>query len=264
MRIDNNNIEHINTIKRLSKKKGQNFLVNITKAITIVEALCINDYDIIYEVGPGLGALSDIIVFNFKFTIFNMIEIDYDLYNILYNKYKQYFKNKNIILKNCNIFDSDIWYTDKNIKIISNLPFSIQKNFISKIICLRVHIDTMILMMQYEFEKIINLRISAFGALISTVFNVYNVCYVNNTDFVPVPKVRAVVLKFKYKSNIYNIDYYKYYDFLHMLYSNKRKILRNNEKVRVHTDFHYRRAHELNIDELVKCYLHYESTQCVK
>ena len=242
-------------VKRLSKFRGQNFLINALKAIEIVEALNISSDDIIYEIGAGIGAISDIIIFNLQFAVFNVIEIDYQLYNILYDKYSKYFSTKYIVLKNYDVFCSDLWDNTRNIKIVSNLPFNIQKRFLSKIICEQIYFSTMVLMMQYEFEEIIMQKTSAFGALVHTMFNIQKVCDVMNTDFFPVPKVNAVVLRFYHKAQPYNINYYQYYNFLRVLYINKRKILSNNVNINVRNEFKLMRAHELSVNNLVQCYL---------
>ena len=241
--------------KRLSKFRGQNFLINVLKAIEIVEALNVSKDDIVYEIGAGIGAISDIIIFNLQFAVFNVVEIDYQLYNILYNKYEQYFTLKHIVLKNCDVFASDMWSNTHNIKIVSNLPFNIQKKFLSKIVCERINFKIMVLMMQYEFEKIIMHKTSAFGALIHTMFIAHKVCDVMNIDFFPIPKVNAVVLKFQYRYPVYNINYYQYYNFLRMLYINKRKILSNNVNINVRDELKHMRAHELSVSNLVQCYL---------
>ena len=69
------------------KELGQNFLINEKVANDIVNALDIKDSDYVLEIGPGLGALSEII---FKQTK-NYVAVEYD------QKFVNYLIKKEII-----------------------------------------------------------------------------------------------------------------------------------------------------------------------
>ena len=100
-----------------NKKLGQNFLVDpfLTKKIISISEL--NDKDIILEIGPGLGALTEKMVKIVK-KIY-AVEIDKKLVSFLIDKFSSF---DNIEIINGDILKIDI---PKVNKVVSNLPFTI-------------------------------------------------------------------------------------------------------------------------------------------
>ena len=67
---------------------GQNFLKNKSIINSIVDAIGIERNDFVLEIGPGRGALTDVINFNFGDQInFTIVEKDTDLIPFLLEKY---------------------------------------------------------------------------------------------------------------------------------------------------------------------------------
>ena len=134
------------------KSLGQNFLIDKNIIKKIIKQTKIKD-EIIIEIGPGYGNLTDEILLNYPKQLI-IIEKDKNLYNHLLNKYK-----KNKIVK---IFNQDAlsfnFTSFENIKLISNLPYNISTKLIIKLIFLNKNIKTMIFMIQKELAEKFNYR----------------------------------------------------------------------------------------------------------
>jgi len=107
------------------KRLGQNFLIDnniVEKVITKSELL--RD-DIILEIGPGLGALTEKLVE--KVRKLYAIEIDPRLCSYLENEYSIY---NNIEIINADILNVDVPFHNK---VVSNIPYSITGPIFEKI-----------------------------------------------------------------------------------------------------------------------------------
>ncbi|MBL7085142.1 MAG: ribosomal RNA small subunit methyltransferase A [Candidatus Omnitrophica bacterium] len=106
--------EHIS----ISKRRGQNFLVDAWVQRKIVEAIDIKPDDVILEIGPGLGALTENLAQLARRVI--AVEKDKALARILKEKLSRH--------KNLEIIHQDILQFDigkKKIKVVGNLPYYI-------------------------------------------------------------------------------------------------------------------------------------------
>lgn len=108
-----------------TKHLGQNFLVDNTTRDIIMNQARVSKNDIILEIGPGLGALTEKLVENAKKVY--AIEIDSRLSTFLKNKFSNY---NNITIINGDILQIDI--PDHN-KVVSNLPYKITGPILEKI-----------------------------------------------------------------------------------------------------------------------------------
>lgn len=110
---------------RPDKRLGQNFLIDnniIEKIITRSELL---KDDIILEIGPGLGALTEKLVEKAKRVY--AIEIDPRLCSYLENEFSKY---NNIEIINADILNADVPIHNK---VVSNIPYSITGPIFEKI-----------------------------------------------------------------------------------------------------------------------------------
>jgi 16S rRNA (adenine1518-N6/adenine1519-N6)-dimethyltransferase len=102
---------------------GQNFLVDLNVAQQIVKLVKPNNYDLVIEVGPGNGALTQYLVKTSNKMI--AIELDKRLTESLRKQFNQY-KNLEIINDDIlNVSLSNIAQNYQNVLLISNLPYSI-------------------------------------------------------------------------------------------------------------------------------------------
>ncbi len=116
-------------LKKLSikpkKSLSQNFLIDKNILDVILSESEISKEDIILEVGPGLGVLTEKIVEKAKKVY--AVEIDSRLYSYLSNKFSTF---NNIEIINEDILKMDVPSHDK---FVSNVPYSITGPLIAKI-----------------------------------------------------------------------------------------------------------------------------------
>lgn len=201
----------------LKKKYGQNFLIDQNIIKKTVDALEIKSEDVILEIGPGLGVLTRHFFVAKKIIL---IEIDRDLVNVLKNEFAQN-QNTKIINSNIKIINSDVLKIDfnkllaheKNIKIVSNLPYYISTPVIIKCLQINKNIDLkfMIFMTQKEVaDRILSEpNKKTYGSL--SVFAQYNadIKFIEKNIppdcFMPKPKVNSSLIKLTPKQNFYKI-----------------------------------------------------------
>ena len=124
------------------KITGQNFLIDVNVAYREVEYASINKEDIVLEIGPGKGILTNLISKKAKKVI--AIEIDKYLYNYLKNTCP-----KNVELINSDVLELDFESLPRFNKIVSNLPFQISSPITFKI--LDYNFSKAVLIYQKEF-----------------------------------------------------------------------------------------------------------------
>ena len=133
------------------KSLSQNFLIDKNISKKIVNLTKITN-DIIIEIGPGTGNLTDEIIKN-KPKKLVLIEKDKSLYSLLKKKYNN---DKKIELINIDVLDYDFDKIKVPFKIISNLPYNISTKIIFKILKLKINIIEMIFMIQ-KYKNIIRI-----------------------------------------------------------------------------------------------------------
>ncbi len=213
-----------------SKRMGQNFLVDESILDLIQASIDYKKIDVIIEVGPGLGALTDKLL-EFKNPLY-LIELDKRLFANLKEKYKS---NQMITTINDDVIRYDlnlIIEKYKNPCIITNLPYSISSLMVLKFLK-EQEIRTMYCMLQKEFgDKLLaKHKTSDFNSM-SCIFQHYAKAKllfdVPNTSFDPIPKVQSVFLKIeKINNEKFNQEYSKY---LKNIFLAKRKTFTNNLK----------------------------------
>ncbi len=212
------------------KKYGQNFLDSDELLEKIEKCVNINEEDVI-EIGPGHGFLTKMLLKHTK----NLYcyEIDSDLIPYLSNKFKDY---TNFHLINQDFMTVDI--KGENMKVIANIPYYITTPIIEKLIENKDKISEIYLMVQKEVALRIcsDYRSSDVSMLTHFVRFFCEPEYLFTVDkkmFDPVPKVdsafiKLVIRKDKKYEKLINHD--KYFKFIKMAFSNKRKSLVNNLK----------------------------------
>ncbi|AOX44367.1 16S rRNA (adenine1518-N6/adenine1519-N6)-dimethyltransferase [Spiroplasma sp. NBRC 100390] len=218
------------------KSKGQNFLTNAYFINKIVDSAFEFPKTNILEIGPGMGALTNEILA--KANKFICVEIDPDLVRYLTIK----FKNQNLKIIEADILTLDLEtlfateFSDNNpISIISNIPYYITSPIIFKLLKIKnPKVKEIILMMQKEVgERIMAQPNSKVYNNLSIVCQFYSdiekVCLVGRNNFVPVPKVDSVVLKFKLNQKYPDLKNEEdFISFIRAMFATKRKTILNN------------------------------------
>lgn len=185
---------------RYKKKLGQNFLVDKNINDKIVDAAEICSDDLVIEIGPGLGNLTQVICQKAKKVI--SIEIDEEFKKI-HNDYLNY-ENLEIIyddFMNLDLRELIKGYERKNIKVVANLPYYITTPIIMKLLEEKYPISKIVVMIQKEVAE----RFASspgtkdYGAVTLAVNYYTHAKYAFTVEpdvFVPKPKVSSAVVVF--------------------------------------------------------------------
>lgn len=189
---------------RAKKSLGQNFLKSKEIINIIISTANINKNDIILEIGPGKGILTEKLLEKSKKVI--AIEKDDNLIIFLEEKFEKYIKSKELEIINIDVLDLEInnkgiFFNKKqiiksNYKIVANIPYYITGQIFKKFLSSNFQPQKMVLMVQKEVakrivdnkkESILSLSVKVFGEpkYIKTVKSKY---------FSPEPKVDSAVL----------------------------------------------------------------------
>ncbi|OGD69585.1 ribosomal RNA small subunit methyltransferase A [Candidatus Campbellbacteria bacterium RIFCSPLOWO2_02_FULL_35_11] len=221
---------------RINPKKslGQNFLKSKNVLDVIIKTSEIKDSDIVLEIGPGKGSLTEKILEKAGKVI--VVEKDNRLIYFLNEKFKEFVDNKKLEIIEGDILDFDIDKILKSkYKIIANIPYYITGQIIKKFLTAKNQPNMMVLMVQKEVaerivdkpESLLSLSIKAYGTpkYIKTV---------KAKDFSPQPKVDSAILLIKainkdffVENNIKEIDFF---ELIKAGFSHKRKMLLGNLK----------------------------------
>jgi 16S rRNA (adenine1518-N6/adenine1519-N6)-dimethyltransferase len=195
------------------KRFGQNFMIDENLIECIVKETEVNAETVVVEIGPGLGALTSIIVKSGA-DIF-AVEIDKRLQEYLKKQLGSY-KNFHLIEGDACRVDIESYLRDLftegeqiSWKCIANLPYSISSPFIARILTFMNPPYEMLFLLQKETAQ----RLAAtknsrnYGALTARVQNMYNVKIVRKVPpevFFPIPEVDSALVKFILKPDCPN------------------------------------------------------------
>ncbi len=179
---------------RLTKGLGQHFLVDENIRRKIIEAAELDSSDVVLEVGPGIGTLSQEIAPKVKKLW--LIELDETFIPIL----KENVPSDNTEIRNEDALQIDSASLDPApTKMVSNLPYNIAAPLIIRLLS-ETTIERFVLMVQHEAA----IRLSAgphskeYGALtvkIAYFAKIKKLFDVSNQVFLPKPNVRSAVIE---------------------------------------------------------------------
>ena len=187
---------------KANKNLGQNFLVDDEALQDIANGANIQKDDLVIEIGPGLGSLTQILLEKAKKVI--CIELD--------KKMVQIIKERFVAYNNIEIINEDVLKIDlkkiiqdsqiENVKIVANLPYYITTPIIMKLVENNLGIDSITVMIQKEVaERLIAIPGEKETGAIT--YTVYYYCEgekireVENTCFIPEPEVTSEVINLK-------------------------------------------------------------------
>lgn len=191
---------------RFSKSLGQNFLTDKNIIDKIIEDSYIGEDDLVIEIGPGIGVLTQAAAETGARVI--AVEIDKNLIPILRETLGEY---ERVQVVNADILKTDInalirqaeeaeGRSFQSVRIIGNLPYYITTPIIMKILEEGVGATSITIMMQKEVAERINAEpgTKAYGALSVAVqyyCSVKPVARVPKEVFMPQPKVDSAVIR---------------------------------------------------------------------
>ena len=234
---------------KAKKSLSQNFLIDKNIRNKIINLTNLKD-KVVLEIGPGYGFLTDRIIQNKPNKIY-LIEKDYELSNFLKEKYINY---ENIIIVNEDILNYN-FSTTNNLIIISNLPYNVSTKIILYLLKHKDNIDEMIFMLQKEVAIKFNYnqpKMNKYKFLTKLVSNFTINFDVSSKVFIPKPKVKSSVVKFKLNKK--KVDWNKAIIFSNLIFKNIRKKIYNNIDLKKDNKILDKRVDELTIKELLFIY----------
>ena len=193
---------------KVKKSLGQNFLTDKNVIKSIVDIGIIEDNDVILEVGPGTGNLTEFIFKKNPKQIY-AIEKDYNLVNFLNEKFEGKIEIINEDILNFKINN----ISDEKFIIYGNLPYNISTQILTQWIVDHkqfASIKKLILMFQKEVANRIIAKINSknYGRLsiISNwKLNIKKEFDINPKSFFPKPKVDSTLLSFVPRKDFFHI-----------------------------------------------------------
>ncbi|MFH1441784.1 MAG: 16S rRNA (adenine(1518)-N(6)/adenine(1519)-N(6))-dimethyltransferase RsmA [Candidatus Omnitrophota bacterium] len=218
------------------KRLGQNFLIDKNIRKKIIEAAGLTHSDIVLEIGPGKGELTELAVE--KASYIYAVEIDTQLSEILTESFKE---RANITIINQDIlkFDFKEFFQniDTKIKVIGNIPYYISTPIIEKLLNYREKIESIFITVQKEFaQRIISTGGSKKYGSLSCFLQYYTIpriiFTISKTCFRPIPKVDSCLLKLQIRKEpaVKVKDEKLLFKIIRAVFNKRRKTLRNSLK----------------------------------
>lgn len=218
-----------------NKIRGQNFLISDDALEDIIVASKLSAQDLVLEVGPGLGALTQRLVGEANKVV--AFEIDKNFQKPL-SKLAQVSGNLEIIWQDILSLTDKEWqdilkrYNAQNYKIVANIPYYLTGKFIQKFIFFASKPDLMVLMLQKEVAERIIVKDNK-QSLLSLSVGFYArsqiIKLVPKNNFYPEPKVdSAVISLYDIHDWDYEVDEKKTWQLIKRGFAYKRKKLFNN------------------------------------
>ena len=217
---------------KANKHLGQHFLNDENIAQKIADALTLDGYKKVLEIGPGMGVLTKYLLEKPIDTY--VIEIDIESVEYLQNHYLK-LSNK-IISKDFLKYNIKEVFGDEPFAIIGNFPYNISSQIVFRTLEMRDQIPEFSGMFQKEVaERICEKKGSkAYGILSVLTQAFYDTEYlftVSEHVFTPPPKVKSGVMRMRRKEN-YKLpcDEKLFFNVVKTAFNQRRKTLRNSLK----------------------------------
>ena len=219
----------------MQKKFGQNFLINEQARKKLIDNLDIDDKSTVWEVGPGLGAMtSEILERGSDLTVF---EIDRGFASLIKQFFQEYFEKDKF-----RIVEGDVLKTwkkqldEKGIpsRFFGNLPYNIAATIVADTIENNIRFDKCV----FTVQKEVALRMAAkpgtedyssFSVLCQWAYDVKPILDLTGGNFWPKPNVDSRAVLMTKKDNFPGCTNPSLFVKINRaLFSSRRKTVRNN------------------------------------
>lgn len=219
---------------KVKKRFGQNFLVDESVLNNIVKSSNISEKDLVIEIGPGIGSLTEKLIDTGAKII--SFEIDRDMGEILEDRF-QGISNFQLIMEDILKVDINKYIEESKVegkvKVVANLPYYITTPIIFKLLENAQKVEEIIVMVQDEVANRITSKEKGkeYGVLTINV-NYYGIpeklFEVPRESFVPSPNVTSAVIKIT-RSKRYDVHNEKmFFNFIKASFSQRRKKISNS------------------------------------
>ena len=219
----------------MQKKFGQNFLVNADARKKIIDSLDIDENSTVWEVGPGLGSMTDeILGRGAKLTAF---EIDHGFARLVRQFFENYSEKGKFELVEGDVLKTWKKYSDEHgvaQRFFGNLPYNVAATIIADTINEGVRFDKAVVTIQKEVAQRMTAKegtenYSSFSVLCQWAYNVKNIVDLAGGNFWPVPNVASRAVLMTKREDFPRCKNPKLFmKMLRQLFSSRRKTVRNN------------------------------------
>lgn len=216
------------------KSLGQHFLNSPSALSAIRDASDAHADDIVLEIGPGKGALTEPLLILASKVI--AVEKDHTLVTYLRERFGELITAGRLDLIEQDILDFNpeaLAFYDLTYKVIANIPYYITGAIIKKFLSAQHQPERMVLLIQKEVaeriiakdgkESILSLSVKAYG-------EPHYVETVKRGAFTPPPTVDSAIICIKNisRANFTDISEEQFFSLIKKGFSSKRKMLKNN------------------------------------
>ncbi len=218
-----------------NKLRGQNFLLDEEVLDYIIKKAGVKKDDLVLELGPGLGALTQKLALHAKQVI--AFEIEENFASPL-DKIQKMNSNVEIIWQDILKLNINQWQEilsskkSKHYKIVANIPYYLTGKFIQKFVSFDPVPESLTLMVQKEVAERIEAKdgkMSLLALAVKLYGQVELLRLVGRDSFWPAPKVDSAIIHiFEIKKWPHPVDEKKTWQLIKRGYAKKRKKLVNN------------------------------------
>ncbi len=181
---------------RARKRFGQNFLHDPAVIQRIVDVINPQRHDHIVEIGPGKGALTELILE--RVDKLDVIEIDRDLVSALTTTINN---DKRLIIHEADALKLDFsQFNQSDLRIVGNLPYNISTPLLFHLLAYKDCIKDMLFMLQKEVVNRIcaepgNKQYGRLTIMLQTYCDVKSLFIIKPGAFSPSPKVDSAIVR---------------------------------------------------------------------
>ena len=209
------------------KSLGQSFLKSKKIAERLVSALPLEKGDLVLEIGPGKGILTEFLV---KYPVRVIgIEIDTRLVLFLRERFKDF---PNLIIIQGDILKYD--FPEEGMKIIGNIPFSLSSPLLFHLFAHWPKWQVAVLTFQREFSRRLlaepkSKEYSALTLISSLYVEKERLFSIPRRFFKPEPKVESEsIILYRREKPLFLEEHPEFINFLKAVFAHRRKTLLNN------------------------------------
>ena len=221
----------------MQKKFGQNFMVNPSARTRIVDMLELNEGSKVWEVGPGLGCMTEEILN--RGAVLKAFEIDRGFISMLHGFFEEEEKSGRFSIVEGDVLKN--WRRElsdgcSELKLFGNLPYNIAATFIADTIAKGFAFSSCVFTVQKEVTERIcagpgSKNYSAFSVLCQWKYDVSQGLELSAGNFWPRPNVASQAVLMKRKENPLECsEPDRFVSLVHALFSSRRKTVMNNIK----------------------------------
>lgn len=213
----------------MTKKFGQNFLINPEARARILSAAMVSPGMDVWEIGPGLGAITHLLL---KAGVaVKAFEIDHGFASVLRDKA---FPDEDFTLIEGDALETLFSIHFDADRVMGNLPYNVGSEIIARLIERRCLPPVMVFTLQKEVAMRMMARpgsgdYSSFSVLTQLDYDNTVPFTIKAGSFFPAPRVdSAVIVMKRKKSSVDDEERDGFLAFIRVLFSQRRKTIRNN------------------------------------